>query len=77
VSPAEGWQADKHPSQRVYHYIRNGMALCRKLGFYSGELMPEPENASHGKQDCAQCVRKLAKPVTVASPRPERSPGND
>ena len=35
----EGWQTTKRNEQRVYHYIRDTFSLCRKLGFYSDELM--------------------------------------
>jgi hypothetical protein len=34
----EGWQAEKHYSQKVYHYIAGTFSLCGKLGFYTGEL---------------------------------------
>ncbi|MFI5300226.1 MAG: hypothetical protein ACHREM_19225 [Polyangiales bacterium] len=53
----EGWQAEKHDAQRVYHYIHDTMSLCRKLGFYTGDLMPWTGNAK-GREDCAECYRR-------------------
>lgn len=48
----EGWQAEKYPTQRVYHYIADSFSLCGKLGLYMGELQV-------AKEDCAACYRKL------------------
>jgi len=57
-APTEGWQAERHPSQRVNHYIRDTFALCRKLGFYRGDLVPDDPSKRH-REDCKQCIRKL------------------
>ena len=54
----EGWQADAHIGQRVFHYIRDTMALCRGLGFYTGDLIPDT-GAPRDAQDCAKCFRIL------------------
>lgn len=56
--PQEGWQAEKHYNQRVYHYIQGTMSLCRKLGFYTGELAPDNPD-TRTKEDCSACVKKL------------------
>ena len=58
----EGWQLDKHPLQRVYHYIRGTFSLCGKLGFYLGDLAPD-DAAKRSKEDCKACTRKLDKGV--------------
>jgi hypothetical protein len=55
----EGWQAEKHTSQRVYHYIVGTFSLCGRLGFYMGELMPHA--GKKGAEDCAECFRKAEK----------------
>ena len=56
----EGWQAEKRAGEKVYHYIRDTMALCQKLGFYMGGLDPDHDNP-RGKEDCAACFRLRAK----------------
>jgi len=56
---SEGWQAEKHLSQRVYHYIVDSFSLCRKLGFYTGILMPH--KGKKGPEDCAECFRRVQK----------------
>ena len=53
----EGWQAMS--SGRVYHYIREGMALCLGLGFYVSGLVPDDPAALRRKDDCAKCFRLL------------------
>ena len=71
----EGWQDEKHPSQRVYHYIRGQFSLCGSLGFYRGDLMPDaPEKRT--QYDCKACIRKLDR---VAHPRQGsgRAPGTE
>lgn len=54
----EGWQAEKHYNQRIYHYVVDTFSLCRKLGFYTGELMPDNPQ-KRGPSDCKACVKKL------------------
>lgn len=56
--PTEGWQAERGQGTRVYHYIRNTMALCRGLGFYRGDLAPDA-NGPKNNEDCAKCFRIL------------------
>lgn len=54
----EGWQAEKHSSQRIYHFINGTFSLCGKLGFYVGELTPDvPEKRTD--EDCKACIKKL------------------
>lgn len=55
----EGWQAEKHSNLRVYHFIRDTMALCRGFGFYTGDLVPDIPTAPQGDDDCAKCFRLL------------------
>ena len=50
----EGWGVIR-PGDRRAHYYRNGMSLCRRIGFYGGSLDPD---AFKSKDDCAAC-RKL------------------
>lgn len=65
-APPEGWQAEKHDGQRVYHYIRDTMSLCGKLGFFTGQLMPHVP-APKGNEDCAACYRRIPKKLQAAS----------
>ena len=55
----EGWQAEKRTEQRVYHYIRDRFALCRGLGFYQGDFVPDVATAPKGNDDCSRCYRLL------------------
>lgn len=55
----EGWMAEKSVEHKRYHYIVETMALCRKLGFYTGELMPANPSAPKGREDCAECYKRL------------------
>lgn len=51
--------ADRGPGTRVYHYIRDAMALCRGLGLYRGDLVPHAPGSPKGSKDCAKCFRIL------------------
>jgi hypothetical protein len=51
----EGWGVMR-PGDRVYHYYRDGFSLCRKVGFYRGELAPD---VNPNSKDCVICTRKL------------------
>jgi hypothetical protein len=53
----EGWQ--DQTAGRVFHYIRETMALCRGYGFYTGELVPDVENRPRDNAECAKCFRLL------------------
>lgn len=55
----EGWQCEKHPGKRVYHYIVDSFSLCGKLGLYLGEIQPAKEGQQKSGEDCAACYRKL------------------
>lgn len=55
----EGWQAEKHTGQRVYHYIEGTWALYGGLGFYTGEVMPHKPGQKKGKEDCSACFKRL------------------
>lgn len=54
----EGWQEDRHYSQRVNHYIIDTFSLCGKLGFYTGGLMPD-RPFKRDREDCKACIKKL------------------
>lgn len=75
----EGWMAERGYGTRVYHYIREGMALCRGLAFYRAEMIPDT-GAPKGNADCAKCFRilrgqtqaqKLAAKPAAKEPAPE------
>lgn len=51
----EGWGVIR-PGDRKAHYYRNMDSLCRKVGFYRGELEPD---AFASTADCAACRKKL------------------
>lgn len=53
----EGWGVIFH-GYRKAHYYRDGMSLCRRMGFYHGELDPD-EGTS--KDDCAACRKELTR----------------
>jgi hypothetical protein len=57
----EGWQAEKHYNQRVYHYIVDSFSLCRRLGFYFGDLMPH--KGEKGREVCGLCFKRVEKRV--------------
>lgn len=59
----EGWQAEKRWDQRRYHFIRGTFSLCRKLGFYRGELVYGGLKPSDNAEDCAQCARLVQKEI--------------
>ena len=55
-----GWMAEKPQSIRVYHYIYGeGWSLCGRYGFYCGELMPDKGLPERGREDCAECFKRL------------------
>ncbi len=51
----EGWGVIR-PGDRRAHYYREGMSLCRRVGFYSGPLDPDTFKS---KDDCAACRKVL------------------
>lgn len=53
----QGWQAQLTPGARRFHFIREGMALCRAVGFYRGDLVPDVGNGPKGNEDCTKCFR--------------------
>ena len=68
VANRRGWMAERNPSTRVYHYIDGeGMAICRGLGFYRGDLIPDIPSAPRGNEDCAKCFRKLRARQRIAA----------
>lgn len=53
----EGWGIIR-PGDRKAHYYRNGMSLCRRVGFYSGYLDTSDQSSP---DDCAGCRKALDK----------------
>jgi hypothetical protein len=51
----EGWGVLR-PGDRRFHYYRDSMSLCRRVGFYFGEL--DPDTGADTK-DCAACRKAL------------------
>lgn len=51
----EGWGAPG--CSRKFHYFRGGLSLCRKIGFYNGEL--DPDDGTKREDDCAACRKAL------------------
>lgn len=51
----EGWGVIR-PGDRKAHYYRQGMSLCRRVGFYGGPLDAEDFPS---KDDCAACRKEL------------------
>jgi hypothetical protein len=62
----QGWMAEKPLHVKVYHYIRETRSLCLRYGFYQGELMPDKGQAARGREDCAECFRRLRKMTAPA-----------
>lgn len=53
----EGWGVMR-PGDRRFHYYRDTMSLCRRVGFYRGELSPDSEPTP---LDCAACRKALSR----------------
>jgi hypothetical protein len=52
---AEGWGVIRS-GDRTSHYYRDGMPLCRRVGFYLGPLHPD---TGTGPDDHKECRRLL------------------
>lgn len=61
--PEEGWGVIR-PGDRKAHYYRNGMSLCRRVGFYRGPL--ESDTGEDSPDDHLECRRALRKGVKHA-----------
>jgi hypothetical protein len=55
TDPREGWGVIR-PGDRRAHYYRDGMSLCRRVGFYAGPLDPDDKPSP---DDCAACRKQL------------------
>lgn len=66
IEAREGWQAFLTPGARVAHYIREQTALCGKVGFYGGELVPHIAGNPKGSDDCSTCYRKVERELKKA-----------
>jgi len=65
----EGWALPGTASRM--HYMRDGMALCRKWGFYRGGLLSDEEICNAAR--CSQC-RRLHERDTESSPSRHPTP---
>jgi len=63
AAPTEGWGLIR-PGDRKAHYYRDTFSLCRRVGFYRGELEPD---MSPGPDDCAACRKALTREAAKAS----------
>jgi hypothetical protein len=46
---------------RKFHYFINGMSLCRRVGFFRGEITPDSGNGYQDTDDCRECRREFGK----------------
>lgn len=53
----EGWGVIR-PGDRKVHYYRDGMSLCRRVGFYSGELEPDTGPSTDDHAECRKILDK-------------------
>lgn len=67
TTTTEGWGVLR-PGDRKHHYYDSSFSLCRRVGFYHGELTPD--DGKPGADDCAACRRELNK--RSLPPKPER-----
>ncbi|WP_431881737.1 hypothetical protein [Micromonospora chalcea] len=60
----EGWGVIR-PGDRRAHYYRDSFSLCRRVGFYVGDL--DPDNGP-SRDDCAACRKALTREAAKAQP---------
>jgi hypothetical protein len=60
----EGWGVMR-PGDRRFHYYRDMFSLCRRVGFYSGDL--SPDNQGPSPEDCAACRKALGREQAKAA----------
>jgi len=58
MSQNEGWGFSPHLS-RKWHYFVNGTSLCRKIGFFHGELEQGKDDSSDNCTACKKALQKL------------------
>ncbi len=58
---SEGWMAEKPYHAPRYHYIIDTRSICGRYGFYMGELTPDSGSPERGREDCAECFKRLRK----------------
>lgn len=61
AEPTEGWMGEKRQETRRYHYIVDGLPLCKRLGFYAGELQAYDPESGQRRDDCTECYRRQQK----------------
>lgn len=61
TSTKEGWGVLR-PDDRKFHYYRDMTSLCRRVGFYRGELTTD--DGSPSENDCAGCRKVLEREKT-------------
>ena len=55
----EGWGVIR-PGDRKAHYYRNGMSLCRRVGFYGGPLDPDTKPSPDDHAACRKLLDREA-----------------
>lgn len=56
----EGWGVLR-PGDRRFHYYIGSFSLCRRVGFYFGELSPDMDGDVKSDLDCKACRKALDK----------------
>jgi len=51
----EGWGVIR-PGDRKAHYYRDGMSLCRRIGFYSGPLDSDDRPSTDDHVECRRLL---------------------
>ena len=59
-APREGWGIIR-PGDRKAHYYRDGMSLCRRVGFYGGPLWSESGPSEDDHKECRTLLNREAK----------------
>lgn len=53
----EGWGVIR-PGDRKAHYYRDGMSLCRRVGFYQGQLDPDDKPSPDDHKECRTILNR-------------------
>lgn len=64
AKPNEGWGFPLN--SRKAHYFVDTFSLCRKMGFYRGDL---EQGNNNSPDNCAECRKRLA--ARTPAPQPE------
>ena len=58
MSVKEGWGYSPHISKK-WHYFVNGTSLCRKIGFFHGELEQGNDDSPDNCTACKKALKRL------------------